>query len=39
MVNWDSGNRRCNTSLTKADEAEGRIVRDNVGGRSSEHQL
>ena len=35
----DSGNRRCNASLTKADKAEGRIIRDNISGRSTDNEV
>ena len=39
MMDWDSGNRRCNTSLTKTDKAEGRSIRDNVGRRSANDEV
>jgi len=39
MVDWNNGNRRCNASLTKTDEAEGRSIRDNVGGRSADDEV
>jgi len=31
MVDWDSGDRRCNASLTETNEDEGGIFRDDVG--------
>jgi len=39
MVDWDSRNGRCNASLTKTDEAEGRIIRENVSGRSANESI
>jgi len=39
MVDWDSRNGKCNASLTKADKAEGRVIRDNIGGGGADNEV
>jgi len=39
MVDWNGGDRRCNTSLTETNEDEGGTIRDNVGRQSADDKV